>query len=797
MLVPVKWLKEYVDIEAVEIKDLNDRLVMSGSNTEEVVATLKGVSGVKVGKIEKIDRHPDADKLLVLQVNLGEETVQIVTGAQNCFEGAYIPVATVGAILADGTKIKKGKLRGQESRGMLCSLEELGFDKSVVYKDFTDGIWLLEGEPTPGSDISEIDELADHVIEFEITPNRPDCLSVLGMARETAATFDKTTQYPKCEVKGSAGNAADHIDIKIEAEDLCSRFAGRIVKDVVIKPSPQWMQIRLMKAGMRPINNIVDITNYVLLEYGQPIHAYDLETLEDSKIVVKRAEKGEKFTTLDDVERELTEDMLMIADGKRSIGIAGIMGGQNTEVSDTTTSLMIEVANFNKTNIRKTSKDLGLRSEASNRFEKGVSPSNVLPAINRVCELIELLEAGTVIDGIVDEYPVKEEIITFDVRVDKVNNHLGLNLSSEAIAKILDKLEIKCELNGNIMTVTPPDFRLDLLKEVDIIEEVARLYGYDNIPRTLPAGRDWGARSNGQQIEYFTMNALNNLGLNEITTYSFVSPRIFDQIGVAQDSILRRVVELRNPLGEEYSIMRTTLVPNMLEVIAKNINRGVKNVSAFEIGNTFIPREIPVANLPIEKKMMVMGMVGQDVDFFTIKGVVTSMLDKLGIDAYKFVAEKNNKTYHPGRCATILWGNHIIGTIGEVHPKVAENYDIEEKTYVADIDFNILLQGARIEKIYKAIPKYPSSTRDIALLVKDEITSDQIKEVIVANGGKLLESCEIFDVYKGKQIEAGYKSVAYALEFRSSERTLVEEDVNKAISKILKKLESELEAQLR
>lgn len=798
MLVPVKWLSEYVDIKDIDVKVLEDKLIMSGSNTETVEETLPNVKNIVVGKIVKIEQHPDADKLKVLEIDLGEERVQIVTGATNVIEGAYLPVCMVNSVLADKTKIKKGKLRGVESFGMLCSFQELGFENSVIPKPFIDGVWLLPKEYPLGRPIGDIEDLKDAVIEFEITPNRPDCLSLLGMARETAATFEKEMSYPDESIQNETGDANDYISIEIEDADLCPRYTGRVVTDVKIEPSPLWMQLRLMKAGMKPISNIVDITNYVLLEYGQPIHAFDLDTITDKKIIVRPAKAGEKITTLDDKERDLTEEMLLITDPSGPMALGGLMGGARTEVTEKTKSLLIEVANFNKKNIRKTSRDLMLRSEASSRYEKGVSPDLVIAASNRVCHLIEKLGAGKIVGGIVDVYPKKRVIDVIHLRHSKVNGVLGLTLSIDKIKELLERLEIKVTIDGDNLLCTPPHQRLDLLKEIDLIEEVARLYGYDVIPSTLFRGNEWGALTNGQQILKITREALVATGLNEITTYSFVSPKSLDAINLSEHSILRNAVKLLNPLGEEYSIMRTTLLPNLLEVLARNYKRSVKEASAFEVGNVFFPKQQPLVELPIEKKTLVMGMYGEGKDFYTLKGSVEKLFETLGILNYKYETESAHSTYHPGRCANIVYGdNHVLGTIGEVHPNVLDNYDIEVPVIVAEIDFNMLLQLTRMVRKYEGVPRYPASTRDLAILVKEDTNNQDVLDIIHQYGGKLLESVEIFDVYKGSQIDAGYKSMAYALIFRAKDRTLVEEDVNKAMAKIFKNLEDKLEAELR
>lgn len=800
MLVPVKWLEKYVDISGLTLKEIEECLILTGSNIETVEGIAEGVQKVVVGRVESIEQHPDADKLLVLQINVGEETIQIVTGAQNCFVGAHIPVALHGSLIAGGVKIKKGKLRGVVSNGMLCSLEELGFEKKVIPKEFEDGILILDNADDSlvlGQSIQEVAGLGDHVIEFEITPNRPDCLSMIGMARETAATFNRELVWPEMAIKNEVDSIENYCKVEIEDPELCARYAAKMIKDVKIGPSPLWMQSAIMKAGMRPISNIVDITNYVMLEMGHPIHAFDLDCIEDKTIVVRHAKQGEVIKTLDEQDRELADDMLVIADPKKAVAIAGVMGGANSDIHADTKNILIEVANFNKTSIRKTSKDLGLRSEASSRFEKGVSTYSTEKVLNRVCQLAEELGVGTVVGGIVDNYPKKHEPVVIEASVEKVNKFIGINLEADKMATLLSKLEIEVALDGDKMTCTIPECRMDLHKEIDLVEEVARLYGYDKIPVTIPKGANWGAKTNGQTIEDMVRNTMFSCGVNEITTYSFVSPTAVDMIHLPESSILRNQVRLLNPLGEEYSAMRTTLVPNLLEVIARNVNRSIDVVKAFEIGNVFLPKQMPVTELPIEKKTMVIGLVGKNDDFFTLKGNVISVLDKLGIEGYRFASEKNHKTYHPGRCATIIWNEHVIGTLGEVHPKVLENYNIKERTYVAELDFNLMLQLTKTDKLYQPIPKFPAVTRDIAMIVKDEVPAGQIEAVIMANGGNILESVKLFDIYKGKQIEDGYKSIAYAMIFRHAEKTLTDDEINKVFNKMLEALKTEVEAELR
>ncbi|MBF4692837.1 phenylalanine--tRNA ligase subunit beta [Fusibacter ferrireducens] len=797
MRVPVKWLKEYVNIDDIAEKELVEKLVLTGSNNEGSHVVGEGLENIIVGKITKIVQHPNADKLCICMVDVGDDVLQIVTGATNISENDFIPVAVHGATIAGGIKIKKGKLRGEVSNGMLCSLEEMGFDKASIPKEFDDGIFILDKPYPLGMDILEALDLKDTVIEFEITPNRSDCLSMIGMARETAASFERALTLPSGKIDTQVDDVNEYASVSIEAPDLCPRYVAKVVKEIKIEKSPIWLQMRLMNAGMRPINNIVDITNYVMLEYGQPIHAFDLDTVKDHKIIVKRAENGEKFTTLDDKERELTSEMLVIADAERTIGIAGVMGGENTEISKATQNILIEVASFDKSSIRKTSKDLGLRTEASSRYEKGVSTGLPMIVVNRVCELIETLGAGTVVGGAIDVYPTPVEPILIPYRVEKISKVIGETLTLEEIIKYLDLLGIKTLKKEGQQFAEVPYYRLDLTKEIDLVEEVARIYGYDKIGMTLPKTDTWGARTNAQLIEEQAKLELLSSGIDEILTYSFVSKKDLDKINLSENSILRKQVELINPLGEEYSVMRTSLIPNVLDVLARNSNRKVNQARIFEIGSVFLPKEVPVVNLPIEKKMLTIGMYGESEDFFTLKGACENILDGLGICDYYFEKEENHPTFHTGRCANIIWGTHVIGTIGELHPHVQENYDLQVRGYLADLDFNMIIQMANADHKFVAIPKYPAIERDIAILVKDEITSLQIEKIVVSNGGNLLESVKMFDMYKGKQIPAGYKSVAYELIFRAEDRTLVDEDVNAIFATILKALENKLEAQLR
>lgn len=797
MFVPLKWIKDYVNIGDINVEALCDALVMSGSKVEAVKYLGEGIENVVVGKILEVCKHPDADKLFVTKVDVGTETIQIVTGANNIRQGQYVPIVLVGGLLSGGNRIEKGKLRGIESNGMMCSAKELNIPDKVIPVDQKDGIFILDKEYPLGKDIKDVMGLNEHVIEFEITPNRPDCLSILGMAREVAATFNKTLKYPEIVINEEVDDIHRIASVDVRNKELCVRYVARAVKDVKIGPSPLWLQTRLMAAGMRPINNIVDVTNYVMLEVGQPMHAFDLDMVEKRLIIVNTAKEDEMFTTLDGVTRKLDNKMLMICDGNKPVGIAGVMGGENSEIIEKSTTILLESANFYSDNIRKTSKKLGLRTEASSRYEKGIDPNICLYAVNRACQLIEELEIGKVVKGAIDIYPKKGETRVVEVRPHRVNALLGTDIELEEMLNILRRLEIKVECRNDIIEARVPTFRLDLLEEIDFVEEVARIYGFDNLPITLPKGNTQGLRTNGQIIEDYAKNILTNVGLNEILTYSFVSPKGLNKIGVPEESIMRRAIRLINPLGEETSTMRTTMMPNMLEVLARNYNRNVENVKAFEIGRIFIPYELPVVRLPIERHTLSLGMYGDKVDFYVLKGVIETLLSKMGIKDFEFSSEKNHSTFHPGRCASVINGNHLLGVFGEVNPDVCESYGIDTRVYLGEMDFNIVMQLAKMDKVYKGLAKYPAITRDIAMVVKDEIFVKQIEDIIKENGQNLLESVELFDIYKGKQIQQGHKSVAYTLTYRAEDRTLTDEDLHGIHGKILKELNEKLGAVLR
>ena len=775
MLVPIEWLNDYIDID-VSDEEFCDRMIMSGSNLETCEHFCEEMERVVVGKIEKIEKHPDADKLVVCQINTGEEEpIQIVTGAPNVFEGALVPVALHKSRIPGplhgqpkqegGVKITKGKLRGVESFGMLCSAGELGFDDKVVPVAHKDGIWILEGEYPLGQDFAEALQLKQAVVDFEITPNRPDCLAMVGMAREASATFKKPFSYPDTAIQkeDGEGESKDYVSVEIRNPESCKRYVARVITDVKVEQSPWWLQKRLMYAGMRPINNIVDITNFVMLEYGQPLHAFDINQVKGGKIIVENAKDGEVFTTLDGTERTLTDDMLLIKDAERGIAIAGVMGGLNSEIEEDTKTIIVESANFAGSSVRTTSKKLGLRTEASARFEKGIDPNLCEAAADRVCRLIELTGAGKVCKGSVDNYPVPEEAKTIDIRVDRINRVLGIELERQEMVDILESLEIKVSGSGNIMTVTPPTIRQDLLEEEDYIEEVARIYGYDKMPVTLPKGNTEAGIPEDRALRDLTRDSLCGMGLNEIQTYSFVSPKGVDYIRTAEGSWERNFVKLINPLGEENSVMRTVLMPNMMEVLARNYTRNIDKVNAFEIGNTFVNNTQEDDVLPYEQYALCIGMYGKDEDFYSLKGVVEELFRVLGIKDPIFAGEADLGAFHPGRCAriSVISGENgepvQLGVMGEVHPDVAEQYGMEGEN----------LEGGRIE----------------ALIRKE--------------GGRILENVKLFDVYRGKQVEEGKKSVAFTLTYRDKDKTLTDEDVAKVHNKVLEALEHKLNAVLR
>ena len=794
MNLPMSWLKDYVDIDC-DVNTFCDEMTLSGSKVEGVENKGADITKVVVAKVLEIEKHPDADKLVVVKADIGSEVIQIVTGATNLYVGAYVPAALDGATLAEGLKIKKSKLRGIESNGMFCSVEELGYTRNDYPEAPENGIYIFDKEYPLGSCVKEILQIDEDVVEFEITSNRPDCFSITGLAREAAATFRKPFNMPKIEVKEEDKTMDNMIDIEIKNYDICPRYTCRIIEDVKIEPSPQWLRHRLTSAGIRPINNIVDITNYVMLELGQPMHAYNYDEIEGRKLIVRNANKGEKLVTLDGVEREFDESVLVIQDENKVVDLAGIMGGENSMITDDTKTILLESANFNGTHIRLTGKKLGLRTDASSKYEKGLDPNLSILALDRACQLINMLNCGKVLKGHLDFYPNKREAKTISYDNERINKLLGTNLSEKEIIDILKLVEI--EADGK--TAKIPTFRPDIENNADIAEEVARFYGYNNIEATLSTGTPTvGKKTYKQSIIEKITNTMVACGLSEALTYSFESPKVFDKLNIDKDSNLRNTVTISNPLGEDFSIMRTSTLNGMLTSIATNYNRRNKEAHLFEIGKIYLPKELPLKELPVERELLTVGMYG-GVDFYDAKGVFENLFSELGmLDKVEYSPLETLSYMHPGRTAIITDDkNEEIGYIGEIHPQIASNYNIETKVYFGVLYIDKIVELANFEISYKPLPKFPTIQRDIAMLVKDEINVKEIEKIIKAKGGKLLESIKLFDVYKGEQIEKGYKSVAYSILFRSNEKTLTDEEINSPMKKILKELEEKLNAQLR
>jgi phenylalanyl-tRNA synthetase beta chain len=797
MNTPLSWIKAYVpDLECTD-QEYMDAMTLSGTKCEGFERLDADLDKIVVGQIEKIEKHPDADKLVICQVNIGTETTQIVTGATNVKEGLKVPVVLDGGRVAGGhdgkktpggIKIKKGKLRGVESNGMMCSIEELGSTTEFYPEAPENGIYIFDDSVEVGVDAVEVLGLHDTVFEYEITSNRVDCYSVLGIAREAAATFRKPFVAPEVKAVGTTGDVNDYIKVEVKDAELCPRYCAKVVKNVKIAPSPEWMQRRLSACGIRPINNLVDITNYVMEEFGQPMHAYDLSTIKGNKIVVRRAEDGEKFTTLDGQERTLDSDMLMICDEEKAIGLAGIMGGENSMITDDVQDMLFEAACFDGTNIRLSSKRVGLRTDASGKFEKGLDPNNAEAAINRACQLIEELGAGEVVEGMVDFYPEKKEEHQIKFDPDYVNNLIGFDLTEEEMISYFPALELEYDKETKMITV--PTFRQDLIGMCDIAEEITRFYGYDKIPTTLPSGEATsGKLSEKLRIDELARSVALYCGFSQGMTYSFESPKVFDKLLLPEDSELRKTVTISNPLGEDFSVMRTTSLNGMLTSLAANYNRRNKDVRLFEMGNIYIPKALPVTDLPDERMQFTLGFYG-DGDFFTMKGVVEEFLGQVGIDKDISYDAKAGKTFlHPGRQANVVYNGTVIGYLGEVHPTVCENYNMKTRAYVAVIDMPYIYEMANFDKKYEGIAKFPAVSRDISMVVPKEILVGDIEAVIKQRGGKILESYSLFDIYEGDQIEKGFKSVAYNIVFRAKDRTLEENDIAGAMKKILNGLE--------
>lgn len=812
MLVSLQWLKDYTDVN-VPVKEFCDRMIMSGSDMETCEELGTGIEGVVIGRIDKIEQHPDADKLVVCQINIGEEEpLQIVTGATNIYEGGYCPIAKHNSHIPGplhgqpkvegGVKITRGKLRGVVSNGMMCGPQELGIeDKTAPYVS-KDGIWMLPGnwDDHLGEDIVEALEMKDYVVDFCITPNRPDCLCMLGMAKEASAVFEEKMTFPDTECQKTDEQASDYISVEIK-NDKCKRYTARVIKDVKIEQSPWWLQKRLMAAGMRPINNMVDITNFVMLEYGQPLHAFDIRSIEGRHIVVDMAKDGDKFVTLDNNERDIYSDTLMINDAEKPIGIAGIMGGLFSEIVDDTNTVVIESACFDKTSIHRSIKKLNLRTEAAARYERGIDPNLCEAAADRVCKLVELLDCGKVLTGSVDVYPNPETAPEIKCRVSRVNKVLGIEIPREEMVGYLERLDMKVEGEGDIMLVTPPTIRQDMKEEIDCVEEIARMYGFDNLPMTLPEAATHTEFSKNWLMRDLTRETLCGMGANEIRTFSFTNPKILDAAGIGEDSWERDLVELINPLGEDTQFMRTILTPSMLEVLGRNYSRNLEAVKAYELDLTFSPNMIE-GELPHESHNLSIGMYGKNEDFFTLKGMIVTLLERLGIGELEFVAESEYGTYHPGRCARILTkdknGEVVeLGIMGEYHPDVAEAFGIGTRAYGAELFFDLIVELSEKEIQYHQPPKYPSTSRDIAMVVDEDTLVGDMEKKIKEVGTEILKGVKLFDVYRGQQVEEGKKSVAFSLTYRHDDKTLTDEEADAVHAKVIEAMKDAFKAVIR
>ena len=789
-----KWLREFVDIQATD-KEYDETMTIAGQKVETTTCMDAEIQNVVVGKVLSMKRHENSDHMWVCMVDVGKgEPLQIVTGAQNVHEGDLVPAALHNSHLPGGIHITKGKLRGVESNGMLCSYKELGLTEHDCPEAYADGIWILNAEGcTVGQDINEVIGNDDSIVEFEITNNRPDCYSLIGLARETAAAFNVPMKHHEPVVKGGAeGDLTALLDVDVQAEDLCLRYTARMVRNVKIAPSPKWMRQRLRSAGIRPINNIVDITNYVMVEYGQPMHAFDYRYVSGGKIVVRRAGEDKTLTTLDGNVRSLQPDMLVIADETKPVGLAGIMGGENSEIVDDTVDVVFESANFLGASIRKTALALGMRTDASAKFEKDIDPMLTLPAVNRACELVELLGAGEVMDGVIDVLNYVPETVTLPLEPERINALLGTDISREDMIEYLRREEIPV-VDGMIQV---PSWRPDLRCMADIAEEVARYYGYNRIETTLMRGATTlGGYTEAEALENKACSIARSLGYSEIITYSFVSPTVFDNIRLPKDTPLRNAIRIINPLGEDTSIMRTVILPSMLDILARNYAYKNKGVKLYELGRIYLPVE--GHDLPDEPKRLIFGTYGEHEDFFSMKGEIDALLASLNIPAAAYVRDTENPSYHPGRCAELRIDGKKVGVIGQIHPLVAETYGIGAEVYAAELDFTLLQSMAGGERVFHPLPKFPAVTRDLALVCDESLTVGELESCITAAAGKLLRKINLFDIYRGVGIEPGKKSVAFSLELRADDRTLTDDDSVGVVNKVLEKLETELHVKLR
>ena len=805
MNTPLSWIKEMVPGLDCTPAEYMDAMTLSGTKAESAQYFDKNLDKIVVGRINKIERHPDADKLVICQVQIDEDgkEIQIVTGAPNAFEGAVVPVVLDGGRVAcdhsgnkpgEGFVIKAGKLRGVDSAGMMCSIDELGRDKTYYPEADEEGLYIfnkIEGgsKLKLGSDALIPLGLRDALVEYEVTSNRVDCFGIEGIAREAAATFRKDFKPPVIKETGNNEKAEDYISVEIKDNELCKRYVARVVKNVKIAPSPLWMQRKLSAVGIRPINNIVDITNYVMTELSQPMHAYDIDTIEERRIVVERAANGEKFTTLDGVERELDDTVLLIKDGKKAVGIAGIMGGENSKINEGLNTVLLEAACFDGTNIRLSSKKIGLRTDASGKFEKGLHPETALLAMNRACTLIEEIGAGEVACGVVDVYPVKEGDREVEFDLDACNRLLGTSISLDMAREYFDRLGIK--INDDLKSVVVPYFRQDLLRNADLAEELARFFGYDKIPTTLPSGESTaGGETFGMEIEGKARELAEQFGFCEGMTFSFESPKVFDRLLLPLDAKEREAIEIKNPLGEDYSIMRTQIINGMLTSLGTNSARRNKNVRLYEISNIYLAKKLPLEDYPEERKQFCLGMYGEG-DFFVLKGVIEEFLYKVGMKKLPSYNADAGKTFlHPGRQAEIIYEDTVVGYFGEVHPLVQEAYGIAERTYIANIDLSVICKKANFTVKYEGIAKFPSVVRDISLVMDKSLTAGEIEKIIRSESGAILESLELFDIYEGERIGADKKSMAYSITFRNKEKTLEESEISAVMEKILKGLQA-------
>lgn len=797
MKTSLSWIKDLVPGLDVTPQEYMDAMTLSGSKVEFYECMDADLDKIVVGQIKEITPHPDADKLVICQVDVGEQVTQIVTGAPNVYEGAKVPVVLDGGRVAGGhdgsktpggIKIKKGKLRGVESNGMMCSIEELGSTRDMFPEAPENGIFIFPDEVQVGADAVKVLGLDDTVVEYEITSNRVDCFSVLGLAREAAVTFKKDFAAPVVKETGNTEKVTDYIKVTVEDTDLCPRYTARVVKNIKIEPSPEWMQRRLRAQGIRPINNLVDITNYVMEEYGQPMHAYDLDTIAKREIVVRRGKAGEQFVTLDGQARQIDDSMLMICDGEKAVGLAGIMGGENSMITDQVSTMLFEAACFDGTNIRLSSKKVGLRTDASGKFEKGLDPNNAIEAMNRACQLVEELGCGEVVGGVIDIYTNKKEGRSLPFEPEKYNRMLGTEISEQEMLSYFKRLEL--EYDEKTKEIRIPSWRQDLESYADLAEEVARFYGYDKIPTSLPSGEaTTGGLSRKLKIEKIARTVAQFCGFSQGMTYSFESPKVFDKLLLDKEDVLRQAVVISNPLGEDFSIMRTIPLDGMLTSLATNANRRNKNVRLYEMGNIYLPKQLPVTELPEERMQLTLGMYGEG-DFFTMKGAVEEIISQVGMNVKPGYDPNAGKNFlHPGRQANICYEGDVIGYLGEIHPKVASNYNMKERVYIAVLDMPKIVEKARFDKKFEGIAKFPAATRDISMVVPREILIGDIETVFDQKGGAYLESYELFDIYEGNQILKGYKSVAYSLTFRAKDKNLEEEDITQAMNRILKALD--------